>query len=91
MQRKRSNTLRRRYLNLLAGIGLATTAAGSIAGGLFTEMAIYVAHGHKLTIGADILFAGLPSGELACWAATALTIAILAAIAAIAVSFHAEA
>ena len=54
------------------------------------EMAVYVAEGNKLHIGADILFASFSSAELAKMACTAGAAAVVAAIVGVVASLKAE-
>lgn len=64
----------------VCAVGLAAFCLGALGMGLLVQMAVYVAQGGSLHIGADILFAGYTSAQLCVMAVTCGAAALVGAI-----------
>lgn len=86
----RTRTTTRRYTALAAYVALTSFCVNTLAFGLLIEMAVFVAQGNKLHVGADILFANFTSAQLCVMACTAGAIALASALAGLVAGIMAE-
>lgn len=92
MQHRRyiTNRRRARAFNVVGFVAVGTAALGAIHMALFTQMAIHVAQGNRLHIGADILFQNFSVRDLLLAACGAGAVTMLAVVVAAIVAITAE-
>ena len=72
----RRSAMTRDLLDFAAAISLGAFVFGALVFACFLQMAVHVAQGNSLHIGADIFFAAYSSGQLAVIACTAGAISL---------------